>query len=871
MGGPADTKRYMVRHVNGSKSGPLTKAALKSLAANGTVSPDDEISYEGSDKWLPAWTAKGLFTEEQLAGYGKPMSAPHAASHGSTAAPAQDDDPLGTELHRLAALVKSGLITQSDYDEKKRTLLELRPSNDSPNGGGGYGLVDEPREPQYWYMLGGDIAGPHSMSVLIGRTVAGLILPSTPVAPSPTGPWIKARGMSALRGHFRDVEEPLGDSPAARKLGIALLLVPSLGILVACITLALGIGDEVGPWIVGYLTVIGTAILVGWDASVIGIKKQAEDGKRQTGPIGWALCTAFLWIFSYPAYMYWRSRFGASRLIAPAIVVALAFVIAPFVVAANFPPLPAVDSYAVTRTFAKVLRESPGSKQLIEAGLVNDDILNPTEVSFDPWEQRRIGRGQVRTALGLETVTFSVSWQSRRRNQIWVEVNPQATNDFARSNSPPERFTTDAVASKPVLAPPPLTPQEQFAALRAQISSSSIATVVTVPATGLFVRNPQDAEHELMAVGSRFGWLFHDVVLSAVKNGDFPSIERAMYAQVAAGKMDPNDISWLTDLLARVGMAAHEQPVPPAELRRVFTTTRRTFESSISDVLKLSSSNSAEWTQWRSALHEELAKWEARQLGDPHGGDYFREARDLRWLRSDPERLMQDLLATIAKALTTPEFAVGSRKVRWGAPKATAWAYAENVNGRLQLRTTEAFAHDRKALPKPLSDVTDYWNNEELASVFEQQKPTGQGGSVFGLAVFRIRLSAEVLDRANGSDHIPNSELDLYIPFVLMQTDDGDSGGLRFRGVRDFVACQIGLGERIGFFDWHRQFGSDDATAAAYGKRIASSANWGREFDSAGRSRFVFETDRSPTAGEDDKLAAAQQLYGTLDVLIGTR
>ncbi|GJQ28337.1 MAG: hypothetical protein HBSAPP03_02210 [Phycisphaerae bacterium] len=69
MGGPADTKRYMVRHVNGSKSGPLTKAALKSLAANGTVSPDDEISYEGSDKWLPAWTAKGLFTEEQLAGY----------------------------------------------------------------------------------------------------------------------------------------------------------------------------------------------------------------------------------------------------------------------------------------------------------------------------------------------------------------------------------------------------------------------------------------------------------------------------------------------------------------------------------------------------------------------------------------------------------------------------------------------------------------------------------------------------------------------------------------------------------------------------------------------------------------------------------
>lgn len=871
MGDATDAKRYMVRHVDGSKSGPLTKAALKSLAADGTVSPDDEIAIEGSDKWLPAWKAKGLFTDERLAGYGRPLDTLHTASQGSKAARSHDDAPVATELHRLAALVKSGLITQSDYDEMKRRLLDLTPSTDSQHEGAGYRLVDEPLEPQYWYMLGGDIAGPHSMSVLIGRTVAGLILPSTPVAPSPTGPWLKARAMSALRGHFRHVEEPLGDSPAARMLGIALLLVPSLGILVACVILGLGIGDAVVPTMVSIITVTATALLVGWDASVIGIKPRAENGKRQTGPLGWALCTAFLWIFSYPAYMHWRSRFGASKLIAPAIAVALAFVTAPFVVAANFRPLPAVDSYAVTSTFAKALRESPGSKQLIEAGLVNDDILNPTEVSFDPWEQRRIGRGQVRTALGLETVTFSVSWQSRRRNQIWVEVNPKATRDFARSEPPSEPFTAYSLSSKSSPPLPPPTLQEQVAALRAKIAGSSIATVVEIPATGLFARNPQDAERELLAVGTRFGWLVHDVVLSAVKNGDFHSIERAMYAQVAAGKMDQDDISWLTDLLARVGMAAHDQPVPPAELRRVFATTRRTFESSIGDVLKLSSGDSAEWTQWRSALHEELAKWEARQLADPRGGDYFREARDLRWLRSDPDRLMQDLLATFAKALTTPEFAVGSSKVRWGAPETTAWAYAENVNGRLHLRTTDAFALDRKDLPKPLNDVTDYWNNGELASVFEQQKPTGQDGSVFGLAVFRLRLSAEVLDRVKGSVRIPNSEVDLYIPCILVQTDDGDSGGLRFRGVRDFVACQIGLGERIGFFDWHRQFGSDDATAAAYGRRIASSANWGREWDSTGRSRFVFETTRPPTAGEDDKLAAAQLLYGTLDVLIGTR
>ena len=159
MSDAADTKRYMVRHVNGSKSGPLTKAALKSLAANGTVSPDDEITIEGSDKWLPAWRARGLFTDDRLAGYGKPVNTLHFSSQGSNSAPAQDDDPLATELHRLAALVKSGLITQSDYDEKKRRLLELTPSTNSEHEGVGYGLVDEPQEPQYWYMLGGDIAG----------------------------------------------------------------------------------------------------------------------------------------------------------------------------------------------------------------------------------------------------------------------------------------------------------------------------------------------------------------------------------------------------------------------------------------------------------------------------------------------------------------------------------------------------------------------------------------------------------------------------------------------------------------------------------------------------------------------------------------
>jgi hypothetical protein len=461
MGEANKTTRYMVRHVNGSTTGPVTKAVLKSLADAGTVVPDDELSVEGTDQWISAWKAKGLFSADKLSALGIGSTAGRGggslvATHDAGAANNAQRDPTATELQRLASLVSQGLITQEDYDEKKRLILHLEPSPRSSSRKPTYQLDEAPAEPQYWYMLGGDIAGPHSMSVLVGRAAAGIILPSTPVAPSPTGPWTKAKAVSALRGQLRDVDESTGDTLITRRTGTALLLVPLCGILISCLLQGLGIGGPAVPFMAAVLLVFVISLLVWWDASLVGISDRSSDGKRQTGPFGWAAGTLLLWAFCYPAYMYWRGRTGARQLLAPAIAVAILFVSAPFITAAVFPPLPAVDSYAVTSTFAKALRESTGSKQLIEAGLVNDNILNPTEVSFDPWRQRRIGRGQVRTALGLETVTFSVSWQSRHRGHIWVEVNPQETDDFARSDSPPKSDSV-STATRPV--PPPPTPE----------------------------------------------------------------------------------------------------------------------------------------------------------------------------------------------------------------------------------------------------------------------------------------------------------------------------------------------------------------------------------------------------------------------------
>lgn len=53
-------QRYMVRHSDGSRSGPLNAQALRSLAANGTIGRDDQIQKVGNDEWHRASTIQGL-------------------------------------------------------------------------------------------------------------------------------------------------------------------------------------------------------------------------------------------------------------------------------------------------------------------------------------------------------------------------------------------------------------------------------------------------------------------------------------------------------------------------------------------------------------------------------------------------------------------------------------------------------------------------------------------------------------------------------------------------------------------------------------------------------------------------------------------
>jgi hypothetical protein len=125
MSGSPSTKRYLVRHADGSMSGPVDKEGLKRLVAQGVVSPDDEICVEGDSRWVVAWKAKGLFAEERLAGYGKPLSDARAPASASPTESVSSDDRLTQELRKLASLRKEDLISEAEYVQKKALLLGL--------------------------------------------------------------------------------------------------------------------------------------------------------------------------------------------------------------------------------------------------------------------------------------------------------------------------------------------------------------------------------------------------------------------------------------------------------------------------------------------------------------------------------------------------------------------------------------------------------------------------------------------------------------------------------------------------------------------------------------------------------------------------
>jgi amino acid transporter len=124
---------------------------------------------------------------------------------------------------------------------------------------------------------------------------------------------------------------------ANENIGYILLLLP----VIATVLIWLWIGNmnmfqNPGSMlnIVGFGTVIITAILVAYEAGQLGFGKVTGEGKKkESSPALYFLIVLLFWIIGYPLYLYQRSKKGKKNFIVGGIIVAILFVLSYFIMA----------------------------------------------------------------------------------------------------------------------------------------------------------------------------------------------------------------------------------------------------------------------------------------------------------------------------------------------------------------------------------------------------------------------------------------------------------------------------------------------------------------------------------------------------------
>lgn len=105
------SRQYLIRHRDGSQSGPLTADAIRSLARDGRISSDSLIAEEGTDRWVIASRIRGLLGHDDPG-----HSAPRATSTHRDVSPASAATPPSIAEGRETAsrpLVVSELISDA--------------------------------------------------------------------------------------------------------------------------------------------------------------------------------------------------------------------------------------------------------------------------------------------------------------------------------------------------------------------------------------------------------------------------------------------------------------------------------------------------------------------------------------------------------------------------------------------------------------------------------------------------------------------------------------------------------------------------------------------------------------------------------------
>ena len=108
-------RQYQIRKPSGLKLGPFGSKEVKQLAADGKISPDDEISDLAQQQWQKANKVKGLLIPPRKPDAGMtPVSASESTGH---ALPEATDDPERPLSNRSAPAKPGRHISRRDIDD----------------------------------------------------------------------------------------------------------------------------------------------------------------------------------------------------------------------------------------------------------------------------------------------------------------------------------------------------------------------------------------------------------------------------------------------------------------------------------------------------------------------------------------------------------------------------------------------------------------------------------------------------------------------------------------------------------------------------------------------------------------------------------
>ena len=152
-------------------------------------------------------------------------------------------------------------------------------------------------------------------------------------------PWIDVEMPSIQSPRMRSpINSPTIAAASLQKpretLGIFILLLPLISAMlmfywVGSMNMFQNPGSTLS--MLGIGTVIATGILIGIEASQLGIgidSDKDKKGRKKVGPIGWVVFTLLVWIIAFPAYLGYRSHYGAKNMLVGGIAVALIFLAA---------------------------------------------------------------------------------------------------------------------------------------------------------------------------------------------------------------------------------------------------------------------------------------------------------------------------------------------------------------------------------------------------------------------------------------------------------------------------------------------------------------------------------------------------------------